>query len=108
MASVITVLGEIDASNAHDVSENVTNHLEGCCQLLLDLGGMNFFGIDGISALHRINAECARRGIPWLLVATGQVTRVLRICDPEGALPTADSAPAGLAALEKCRHLQLL
>ncbi len=106
--TVITVHGEVDAANAGDVSKYVVDQLAGCCQLLFDLGELDFFGIEGISALHKINAECADRGIPWLLVAAGRVSRVLRICDPEGVLPTAGSAPAGLTALDKSRHLRLL
>jgi anti-anti-sigma factor len=106
--SVIAVLGEVDASNARDVSDYVLRHLDDCRQLLMDLSEVAFFGTEGISALYKINAECVRRGIPWLLVAADPTSRVLRICDPEGVLPVAGSAPAALAALEKSRHLHLL
>lgn len=107
-ASVIAVRGEVDASNARDVSSHVTGHLGGCCQLLLDLRELEFFGTEGLSALLKINAECVGRGIPWLLVAGGHVSRVLGICDPKGVLPTADDASTALAALDKGRHLHLL
>jgi anti-anti-sigma factor len=106
--TVIAIHGEVDAANAGDLSKYVVDRLAGCSQLLFDLSELDFFGIEGISALHKINAECADRGIPWLLVAAGRVSRVLRICDPEGVLPTADNAPAGLTALDKSRHLHLL
>jgi anti-anti-sigma factor len=107
-SSVIAVRGEVDASNARDVSGFVTSHLEGCSQLLLDLGELEFFGTEGLSALHKINAECDRRGIPWLMVATAHVSRVLGICDPEGVLPIADDASTALTALDTGRHLHLL
>jgi anti-anti-sigma factor len=107
-SSVIAVRGEVDASNARDVSGCVTSHLEGCSQLLLDLSGLEFFGTEGLSALHKINAECDARGIPWLLVVAAHVSRVLCICDPEGVLPTAENAPTALATLDKGRHLHLL
>jgi anti-anti-sigma factor len=106
--SVVAVLGEVDASNARDVSEYVVRHLDECRQLLMDLTEVGFFGTEGISALHKINAECVRHGVPWLLVAAAPTSRVLRICDPEGVLPTAGSAPAALEALDKSRHLHLL
>jgi anti-anti-sigma factor len=106
--TVIAVLGEVDAANAADVASYVVDQLAGCCQLLFDLSKLEFFGIEGISALHKINAECADRGIPWNLVAAERVSRVLRICDPERVLPTANSAPTGLTASDKSRHLQLL
>jgi anti-anti-sigma factor len=107
-SSVIAVRGEVDASNARDVSGYVTSHLEDCSQLLLDLSGLDFFGTEGLSALHKINAECDARGIPWLLVVATHVSRVLSICDPEGTLPTEDNAPTALAALDTGRHLHLL
>lgn len=107
-SKVIAMRGEVDASNARDVSGYVTSHLAGCSQLLLDLSGLDFFGTEGISALHKINAECDGRGMPWLLVVGAHVSRVLCICDPEGVLPTADNAPTALATLDKGRHLHLL
>src|ERR1700712_4509520 len=106
--TVIAARGEVDAANARDLSAFAAEHLEGCCQLLVDLSALTFFGTEGLSALHKINAACLQRGIPWLIVATAQVTRMLQICDPADALPKVGSAAAGVAAMDKGRHLKLL
>jgi anti-anti-sigma factor len=107
-ASVIAVRGEVDACNAGEIGEYAASHLGHSSQLLLDLSEVDFFGTPGISALHKLNVECAQRGIAWIVVAAPQVSRVLQICDPEGVLPVTNSESAGLAALANGRHLQLL
>lgn len=106
--TVIAVRGEVDATNAADLSDFAADSLEGCCQLLVDLSGLDFFGTEGLSALHTINAACVQRGIPWLIVATAHVSRMLQICDPADALPRVRSAADGMAMMDKTRHLKLL
>jgi anti-anti-sigma factor len=106
--TVIAVRGEVDAANARDLSAFAADNLEGCCQLLVDLSAVTFFGTEGLSALHQINTACLQRGIPWLIVATAQITRMLLICDPADALPKVGSAADGMAAMDKGRHLKLL
>jgi anti-anti-sigma regulatory factor len=68
--------------------------------LILDLRGLDFFGAMGFSALHKVSAGCARAGIGWALVPGAAVSRVLRICDPQGTLPAASTLDAALA--EQC------
>lgn len=104
--TIIAVNGEVDASNAREVADYAVDRLDGCCQLRVDLSAVRFFGISGISALHKINAECAQRGVPWLLVPAAEVTRVLRLCDPEAVLPVAGNTRWADSA--KGSHLQLL
>jgi anti-anti-sigma factor len=106
--TVLAVRGEVDAANARDLSAFAADHLEGCCQLLVDLSALDFFGTEGLSALHKINAACLQRGIPWLIVATAHVSRMLQICDPADALPRVRSAADGMAMMDKTRHLKLL
>jgi anti-anti-sigma factor len=98
--TVIAALGDIDAGNADDVGACVTGHLDACNQLLLDLSGLKFFAIQGFSMLHDVRLGCARRGIPWILVPSLEVRRVLSICDPDAILPLAPSATAGQDALD--------
>jgi anti-anti-sigma factor len=87
--AVITAHGEIDASNADSLAEYALTHLRGRNTLILDLRDLDFFGAAGCSALHKISAGCARASIGWALVPNALVSRVLRICDPQGALPAA-------------------
>jgi anti-anti-sigma factor len=92
-ATVISAHGELDAANANQL----TVFVEGCVRhsspVIVDLRGLDFFGTAGFSALHRINVVCSGAGVHWLLVAGRAVYRVLRICDPDGTLPTTTSLP---------------
>lgn len=100
-ATVISVSGDIDACNMGDVAAYIVDHLGTCKNLLLDLSRLEFFGVSGFSDLHRIGVVCAQRGISWLLVPSAAVSRMLRVCDPGGALPIQHTVPAGLVTLER-------
>jgi anti-anti-sigma regulatory factor len=77
---------------------------------VLDLTGVDFFGTAGFSALHTLNVRCAGEKIEWALAPSRAVTRLLRICDPDSALPICDSVEAALSAVqgEPRRLLQLV
>jgi hypothetical protein len=79
------------------VGEHSRWYVTGCRGLILDLRGLDFFGAKGFSALHKISAGCARAHIGWALVPSAAVSRVLRICDPQGTLPAASTLDAALA-----------
>ncbi len=68
-----------------------------CRGLILDLRGLDFFGTEGFSALHRVSVCCARAGIGWAVVPGEAVCRVLRIGDPQGLLPAAGTVAAAMA-----------
>jgi anti-anti-sigma factor len=90
---VITVDGELDASNASQLADYVQRCATQSRSLVLDLSGVEFFGTAGFSALHAINVRCAGANVRWAVVPSQAVSRLLRICDPENALPIAESAP---------------
>jgi anti-anti-sigma regulatory factor len=75
-----------------------------CRGLILDLRGLDFFGTDGFSALHRVSVCCARAGIAWAVVSGEAVSRVLRIVDPQGLLPTASTVEAAIAIVKDQPH----
>ncbi len=106
-ALVLSVGGEIDAFNARELTDTAERQLDSCGYLVVDLGEVDFLGIQGFSALHTVNVRCAQRGLGWTLIPSPAVTRVLRICDPEGALPLAHSVAAALTR-GPARHLRLL
>jgi anti-anti-sigma factor len=100
-ATVVTVIGEVDASNSREVAVYVRDRLGECEYLALDMEKVNFLGIPAFSTLHCVNVECAHRGIPWVMTPSREVSRVLGICDPESALPLATEVDAGLATLDR-------
>jgi len=90
---VITAHGELDASNANQLADYVQLCAAHRNSVILNLSGLEFFGTAGFSALHTINVRCAGADVRWAVVPSRAVRRLLRICDPDHALPLADSAP---------------
>ena len=95
--AVITAHGELDASNAQEFVDYALRHAAHSEHLVLDLSGVDFFGTAGFSALHTINVRCAGDNIDWALVPSTAVTRLLRICDPDSALPICRNVDAALS-----------
>ena len=88
---VITVHGELDASNANQLADYVQRCAAHTKSVILNLGDVEFFGTAGFSALHTINVRCAGADVRWAVVPSKAVSRLLRICDPDNALPLAES-----------------
>jgi anti-anti-sigma factor len=108
--AVITAHGELDAANAQEFVDYALRHAPHTDRLVLDLTGVEFFGTAGFSALHSVNVSCAAEKIEWAMAPSSAVTRLLRICDPDSALPICDSVDTALAAVqgEPRRLLQLV
>jgi anti-anti-sigma factor len=88
---VVTVDGELDASNASQLADYFDLCMNHCTPLMLDLSRLEFFGTAGFSALHLINVKCAGANLRWAVVPNRAVYRLLRICDPDNTLPLAAS-----------------
>src|ERR1700752_758718 len=108
--AVITAHGELDAANAQEFVDYALRHAPRTDRLVLDLTGVEFFGTSGFSALHSVNVRCAGEKIVWALAPSPAVTRLLRICDPDSALPICASVDTALSAVkgEPRRLLQLV
>jgi anti-anti-sigma factor len=108
--AVITAHGELDAANAPEFVDYALRHATHTDRLVLDLSGVDFFGTAGFSALHSVNVRCAAELVHWALVPSSAVTRLLRICDPDSALPICSSVDVALSAVqgEPRRLLQLV
>ena len=91
---VVTVDGELDASNASQLADYFDLCMVHCTPLMLDLSRLEFFGTAGFSALHLINVKCAGADLRWAVVPNKTVSRLLRICDPDHALPVITSVHA--------------
>jgi anti-anti-sigma factor len=99
-AAVITVHGDLDASNTHEFTEYALRHADHTHRLVLDLSGVDFFGTAGFSALHTVNVRCAGANVDWAVVPSSGVSRLLRICDPDCALPIASTVQTALSLVE--------
>lgn len=85
--TLITVDGELDAANADQLAAYVRHFVGRSRRVVLDLRGLKFIGTAGFSALHRINVVCSGAQAYWAMAPSPAVTRLLRICDPDGTLP---------------------
>lgn len=95
---IVSAFGAIDGLSAHALIEHAFAETLHYRALIVDLSGLEFFGTDGFSALYGISAHCTRTGTIWMLVPGSAVTRLLGICDPLGALPTAETVDAALTS----------
>ena len=98
--AIVSAYGDIDATNASALTDYALMKAVHCRGLILDLSGLKFFGTEGFSALHRVSVRCARADIGWMVVSGAAVSRLLRICDPHGSLPTVTTVDAALANLQ--------
>ena len=107
---IITVQGELDASNAIAFADHVAECAASGGRLVLDLSQLAFFGTAGFSALHTINVRCANASAQWAMVAGDAVARLLRVCDPDHTLPVVDSVREAIELVdgEPRRLLQLV
>jgi len=90
-STVVAVSGEIDACNAEPVGECLRGFVAPDRVLIVDLGGLGFLGVEGLTGLFRVGTECAAAGAQWALVTSHPVRRLLRVADPERTLPAVGS-----------------
>ena len=102
---LVTVRGEVDATNSRALAGYVERQIAGSTRLVLDLTVIDFFGTAGFAALHNVNVICARYGVSWELVVGRHLRRFRRICDPDNVLPLGDSAVDHLDAGPRDREL---
>ena len=98
---LVSAEGEIDACNARDLAEYIEGVLDAKRRLIVDLRGLSFFGTRGFSALHYVNVTCSRRDMNWVVVPGREVSRLLRICDPERGLPVASTLEKAIARVSR-------
>jgi anti-anti-sigma factor len=98
-ATVVTLDGEIDASNAEWVSANIRGLVALGDALVLDMSGVEFLSLHGLRAVFALDADCSQAGVTWMLVASDPVRRMVRIGDRDCALPQVGSVVSALQRL---------
>jgi len=83
----ISVVGDVDASNAAQLAEYVFQRSANCLELVVDLRAVDFFGSAGLTTLLKIAERCDRANVTWTVIPSRAVSRVLDICDPQQTLP---------------------
>jgi anti-anti-sigma factor len=98
-ATIVTITGEIDATNVDRFSDYIHRFIEGATGLILDLGGVDFLCARGISVLVTLDDDCRITGTRWAIMASSHLRRLLHICDPSDGLPTVISEHQALKAV---------
>jgi anti-anti-sigma factor len=110
--TVISISGEIDASNADALNRRASELVSDCAALIVDLAEVDFIAIDGLHALFALNMQCARTGTTWALIASQAVNLLLRVADHDTLLPAVGSATEALLLVRRSsrghRVLQLV
>lgn len=94
--TVITISGEIDASNATTLTSHVVPQVPNGGALIVDMVETEFIGVDGLRTLFAMNLECIRADSRWALIGSHAVHRLLRIGDRENLVPAVRSATEAL------------
>jgi hypothetical protein len=89
----VRVRGDVDAANAKDFADAVLALVDGDRRVTLDLVELGFLAIDGVAALHAVNARLAHADVPWTVLPGEAALRVLRLCDPESVIPVTTRVP---------------
>jgi anti-anti-sigma factor len=98
---LVTVVGELDAHNARELVAFVDALTVPHAGLIVNLTSLVFFGTEGLWALNRINAVCAKRHAASVIVSGREAARLLSICDPHGALRVVDTMDDALPAIRQ-------
>jgi len=97
-AVVVSIRGEVDASNATQLAGYLERHVAIAGALVVDATAVDFFGAPALAALHRVDRCCASIGVNWRLIEGPAVRRVIRICDATD-LPRAENVESALREL---------
>jgi anti-anti-sigma factor len=104
--TVISVRGEIDASNADELSQCASGLVSDCGALIVDLAEIDFIGLDGLRALFALNIRCARTVTTWALIASHAVSRLLQVADHDRLLPAVGSATEALLLVRRSSRVR--
>ena len=86
-ATVVTVSGELDASNIAHLEDHARQFAMGDRPFVLDLSQLDRLAAQGIRVLFRLDELCQQTGVKWAILPGRPVTRLLRICDRDERLP---------------------
>lgn len=110
--TVVTISGEIDATNADRLTHHVVALVPEDGAVIVDMVDTDFIGVEGLRALFAMNMECMRVDTHWAVIGSHTVHRLLRVGDRDGLVPAVRSATEALQRVRRSprnrRALQLV
>ncbi|MDD4866719.1 MAG: STAS domain-containing protein [Mycobacterium sp.] len=100
---MLTISGEIDLSNSNYVQAFAIRYVLSGNPLALDLSGVDFFAVQGLSMLMSLDATCRAAKVPWRLVSSYAVGRILQLTACT-TVPTASSVAEALRQITALSH----
>lgn len=99
LGTVVRVDGEIDASNANDLTEAIRSFARLKIPVVLDLSRLRFVSVEGFRALLVVNDELRKARVHCIVVAGTAIRPLLRIVHDNGLATTA-SVPEAFQTIE--------
>jgi len=110
--TVMTISGEIDATNAEELTHHVVGLVPDGGAVIVDMADTDFIGVEGLRALFAMNIECVRTDTRWAVIGSHAVHRLLRVGDRDRLVPAVRSATEALQRVRRSgrnkRSLQLV
>jgi anti-anti-sigma factor len=88
---VLSVTGELDASNADRFDQSLRQVMSAGGRFIVDISDVNFLGVQCIRTFLDVDASCRNERRPWALVIDPALRPLLRVGDRDGVLPVMDS-----------------
>ena len=97
LATVVTVDGDIDASNVQQVTQYATRYVLAEKPFVLDLSAVNSISPHGISLIFALDDKCDAAGLEWELVANPAILDSIGHDVDPTTLPVSGSVARALA-----------
>jgi anti-anti-sigma factor len=99
------VSGEIDSSNTAAVTAYTVRSILMSDAVLLDMSNVDFPAAQGLSVFSAVEQTCRHVEVPWILVASCAVDRVLQLSGRAAFLPIADSVQVAMQYFACLAHM---
>ncbi|MEV3903386.1 STAS domain-containing protein [Mycobacterium sp. NPDC050551] len=96
LATVVTVSGDIDTSNANCVRAYAKRNILAEKPLVIDMSSVTSFSVQAVELLFDLDDDCYRTGVEWALIASPPVLQALRATGPESDFPLVGSVPEAM------------
>jgi anti-anti-sigma factor len=97
LATVVTVDGDIDATNVQQVTQYATRYVLAEKPFVLDLSAVNSISPQGISLIFALDDKCDAAGLEWELVANPTILDTIGHDVDPATLPVSGSVARALA-----------
>ena len=103
-AIVVTVSGELDASNTDRFDRCVRELPSGGESFVIDLRAVTFIGVQCFRTLLRLESECRASRTRWALVTNPLTRHLLKVVDADDTLPVFHSMSEAIRSLASAKR----